>query len=67
MAPDVERLPTEQNGVGAKLLSNLLRGEQFKLFAVFPVEQFGSFVFKSQRGGAGACTAFPGKTWALPA
>ena len=31
MAPDVERLPAKQNGVGAKFLSNPFRVERLKL------------------------------------
>src|SRR6266536_4196904 len=40
MTPHVERLPAEQNGVGAEVLGNLLYVQRIKLLAVFPVGQF---------------------------
>jgi hypothetical protein len=38
MAPHVERLPTEQNGIGTEFFANLLCVERIKLFAVFPIK-----------------------------
>ena len=43
MAPHIERLPTQNDGVGAEVLSNLLCVERIKLPAVFPVQQFWVF------------------------
>jgi hypothetical protein len=43
MATHVERLPTQNDGIGAEVLSNLLRIERIKLLVVFPVKQYRVF------------------------
>jgi len=67
MAPHVERLPTQQNGIGTEVLGNLLGVQGVKLLAVFPIEQF--WVFRLQKPARWSQTqvAFsPGKTGAHP-
>ena len=50
MAAHVERLPTEKDGIGAEVFSNLLRVERIKLLAVFPVKQFRVFRLQKPAG-----------------
>jgi hypothetical protein len=67
MAAHVERLPTQNDGIGAEVLSDLLWDERFKLLAVFPVKQVRVFRFQKPRGAEPeAGSAFPGRIWVLP-
>ncbi len=50
MATHIERIPTQNDGIGAEVFNNLLRVERTKLLAVFPVKQFWAFRFQKPMG-----------------
>ena len=50
MATHLERSPTQNDGIGAKVFSNLLCVERIKRLAVLPVKQFWVFRFQKPTG-----------------